>query len=271
MKSIARVRSLLFVPGSRPDRFAKAATSGAHAIALDLEDAVSPDDKPQARNAVATWLASDGKGIVRINAADTPWHEADIDMLAQSPGTTVMLPKADAESIARTTAALPDHAVIALVETVRGYKDLARIAANHGVQRIAFGSIDFTAESGIADIGDAMTSVRSAIVLESCFAGLAAPLDGVSTCLDDEAGIRNDALRSRQLGFGGKLCIHPRQVPAVNTAFMPTSQEVDWAQRVLAAIEASDGGATAVDGKMIDKPVVEQARTILADAAEGSR
>ncbi|MGY0650855.1 HpcH/HpaI aldolase/citrate lyase family protein [Luteimonas sp. A537] len=270
MKSIARVRSLLFVPGNRPDRFAKAATSGAHAVVLDLEDAVSPDDKARARDAVAAWLASDGDGIVRMNAVETPWHAADIDMLARSPGTTVMLPKADADSIARTIAALPGYPVIALVETVRGYKELPRIAASHGVQRIAFGSIDFAAESGIQDIGDAMTSVRSAIVLESCFAGLAAPLDGVSTSLDDESGIRTDALRSRQLGFGGKLCIHPRQVLAVNTAFMPTSHDVDWAQRVLAAIEASDGGATTVDGKMIDKPVVEQARTILADAAEST-
>lgn len=266
MKSPAR--SMLFVPGNRPDRFAKAASSGAHAIVVDLEDAVAPGDKQGARDATAAWLASGGIGLVRINALGTPWHEADLAMIARSPGAAVMLPKADAESTARTIESLPGHPLVALVESVRGYRDLARLAAIPGVQRIAFGSIDFSAESGIADIGDAMTSIRNGIVLESRFAGLVAPLDGVSTAIDDGIGIHNDALRSRQLGFGGKLCIHPRQVAAVNSAYMPTRQEVDWARRVLAAIEASGGAATTVDGKMVDKPVVEQAHAILDECAE---
>lgn len=267
MKTLALARSVLFVPGNRPDRFAKAAASGAHAIAVDLEDAVSPDDKAAAQGAVASWLEQGGSGIVRINPADTPWHDADLAMLTQHPGAALMLPKADAGSTARTAAALSGHPIIALVETVRGYMELRQLAAVPGVQRIAFGSIDFSVESGISDVGDAMTSVRTAIVLESRLAGLAAPVDGVSTGFNDEGAVLGDALRSRQLGFGGKLCIHPKQVPPVNGAFMPSEPEIDWARRVLAAIETSGGGATTVDGRMIDKPVVDQARSILADAA----
>ena len=266
MTTAAIARSLLFVPGNRPNRFAKAAASGAHSIVLDLEDAVSLDDKDNARQAVAEWLQQGRGDIVRINAAGTPWHEADLDMLRRHPATVLMLPKAEAESTAYVAAALPRHPLIALVETVRGYMELAKLAAVPGLQRMAFGSIDFGVESGIADIGDAMTPVRTAIVLESRFAGLSAPIDGVSTSIDDGTAIRDDTLRSRQLGFGGKLCIHPKQVSVVNEAFLPTRAEADWARRVLAAVEASNGSATAVDGKMVDKPVVDQARSILANA-----
>ena len=265
MDSITLARSLLFVPGNRPERFAKAATSGAHAIVLDLEDAVSPDNKEAARDAISPWLAAGNPGITRINADDTPWYAADLAMLAALPQAAVMLPKADAESVAHTVASLPGRAVIALVETVKGYRELTQVAGTPGVVRIAFGSIDFGTETGIADIGEAMTAIRTRIVLESCFAGLAAPIDGVSVSIDDHDTIHYDATRSRQFGFGGKLCIHPRQVPVVNAAFRPSANEVEWARRVLAAIEASGGGATTVDGKMIDKPVVDQARRVLSE------
>lgn len=263
MADIASARSLLFVPGNRPERFAKAAASGAHAIVLDLEDAVPPDGKDAAREAVAVWLHAGRSGIVRVNAADTPWHADDLRMLAATPAAA-MLAKADADAVAGAAAALPGRAIVALVETVKGYMELARVATHPGVVRVAFGSVDFGTETGIADVGDAMTAVRTRIVLESCFAGLAAPVDGVSLGVDDEEATRRDALRARQLGFGGKLCIHPRQVAAVNAGFRPGEAELQWARRVLDAIAASGGNATTVDGKMIDRPVVEQARRILS-------
>ena len=259
-------RSLLFVPGDRPERFDKAAASGAHEIILDLEDAVAPAAKPQARDKVAGWLASGAAAIVRINAADTEWYAGDVAMLESLSSAAVMLPKSDAASLARTSAALPGRRIVALVETVSGFMQLHDVARSTGVDRIAFGSVDFSSESGIADEGEALTSVRTAIVLASCHAGLAAPIDGVSVEFTDEARMTADARRSRQLGFGGKLCIHPRQVGVVNAAFLPTAAEREWAQRVLAAFEASGGGATSVDGKMIDKPVVERARQIAAQA-----
>ena len=112
-----------------------------------------------------------------------------------------------------------------------------------------------------------MTAVRTQIVLESCFAGLQSPIDGVSVNFNDGALMRTDALRSRQLGFGGKLCIHPKQVAIVNEAYQPTAEQVNWAKQVIAAFDKSAGGATTVDGKMIDKPVVEQARQYLAEAS----
>jgi citrate lyase subunit beta / citryl-CoA lyase len=260
-------RSFLFVPGDRPERFAKAIASGAHDIILDLEDAVAPAAKSQARDAVATWLADGGPAIVRINGADTPWFDDDVAMLRAATGARAMLPKAEPDSLVRLAQALPQRPVIALVETVAGYLALREVVGCRGVERVAFGSVDFAAESGIADEGDAMTGIRTQIVLESCRAKLAPPIDGVGLEFNDEGTMRSDALRSRQLGFGGKLCIHPRQVQAVNTAFRPSQDEVTWAQRVLAAFEQSRGAATAVDGKMIDKPVVERASRIIAEAS----
>ncbi|MFF7397541.1 HpcH/HpaI aldolase/citrate lyase family protein [Achromobacter sp. NPDC008082] len=302
-------RSLLFVPGDRPDRYARAVASGAHAVILDLEDAVAPAAKAQARAEVVAWLAQGGQGIVRINAADTEWYHEDVQALqgleggeglpgsegqglhgrpgqqgpgrqvpgqqgqaqqgqAQqgAPGAGVMLPKADAATVAQTVQALPGRPIITLLETVRGYMDLHKMARLPGVARIAFGSVDFAVDSGIADEGDAMTAIRTEIVLACRHAGLAAPIDGVSLEFNDPEQMQADARRARQLGFGGKLCIHPRQVAAVNAAFQPTPSEQDWARRVLAAFDASHGAATALDGKMIDKPVVERARRIAAES-----
>jgi citrate lyase subunit beta/citryl-CoA lyase len=264
MERIAR--SLLFVPGNRPERFDKAAASGAHQVILDLEDAVAPEAKAGARAAAAAWLAAGRQAVVvRINGADTPWFRDDLSMVQAAPGAGVVVPKADAATLPEVAAALPGRHLIALLETVEGWMELDRLAAVPGLSRIAFGSIDFALETGIADEGDAMTSIRTRIVLASCHAGLAPPVDGVSVEVADEALMQRHALRSLQLGFGGKLCIHPRQVAAVNAAFRPQPSQVDWALRVLAAFEASGGAATAVDGKMVDKPVVEQARRIAAE------
>lgn len=259
-------RSLLFVPGDRPDRFDKAAASGADEVVIDLEDAVSPTAKVVAREAAIAWLQAGRSACLRINAAGTPWFDDDLKALQSLPGTSLMLPKADVEALNRATTVLPGRRVVALIETVRGYMELRQLAAIGAVARIAFGSVDFGVESGIADEGDAMTAVRTQIVLESCFAGLEPPVDGVSVNFSDEEQMACDAHHTRQLGFGGKLCIHPRQVAAVNAAYCPALEEVDWAQRVVAAFELSDGGVTTVDGKMVDKPVVEQALRILADA-----
>jgi citrate lyase subunit beta/citryl-CoA lyase len=258
-------RSILFVPGSRPDRFDKALNSGAHQIAIDLEDAVSPADKTEARAATAAWLGQGNVATVRINAAGTEWFKDDLEMMADTPQATVMLPKADFQSVKETLKALPGHKLIALIETVKGLKELQSIAGSSGVSRLAFGSVDFGTETGITDEGDAMTAIRTQIIIESCFAGLEPPIDGVSVGFVSPNQMSNDARRSRQLGFGGKLCIHPKQVAAVNNAFTPGDEEVDWARRVVAAMQSSRGGATTVDGKMVDKPVVVQAERILAD------
>ena len=261
--ALAGARSLLFVPADRPERFAKAAASGADCIVLDLEDAVAPQSKAAARAHAAQWLAGGGAAIVRVNAADTPWYEDDLAMLRAAPAAALMLPKADAAALERTATALPGRELAALLETVAGYFDLRRLAAAPGVARIAFGSVDFSADTGIVDEGEALTSVRTSLVLACRAAALPPPLDGVSLELDDEQRMREDALRSRRLGFGGKLCIHPRQVAAVHQAFTPGAQELQWAHRVVEAFEAGGGAAIALDGRMVDKPVVDRARRLL--------
>lgn len=271
--SPARIaRSLLFVPGDRPERFEKATASGAHQVILDLEDAVAPAAKTAARQAVAHWMATGPAAVVRINAADTPWFTDDLQMLQALPHVTVMLPKAVPELLARTVAALALHRqpLIALVETVAGVMALHELVQVPGLQRVAFGSIDFCADSGMTDVGDVLSAVRSQIVLASCHAGLLAPIDGVSVELNDAAVLHQQATRAQQQGFGGKLCIHPRQVAPVNAAFVPSAADLQWAQRVLAAFDASAGAATVVDGKMVDLPVVARARRIVAEAVPGA-
>jgi citrate lyase subunit beta/citryl-CoA lyase len=174
------------------------------------------------------------------------------------------LPKSEPESIYRIASELGGRPLIALIETVRGVMELRDLTAASGLERLAFGSVDFSVDSGISDVGDALTSVRSRIVLESCYAGLLPPADGVSLEFRDPEVMKLEARRAQQLGFGGKLCIHPRQVASVNAAFLPTEKDVAWATRVIAAVEESGGGATRVDGEMVDKPVLEMAQRILA-------
>lgn len=258
-------RSLLFVPGDRPERFGKAAASGAHQLILDLEDAVAPAAKPAARDAVSRWLGAGNRALVRINSSDTPWHEDDLAMLQAFPGAGLMLPKAEPASMALAAAGLPGREAIGLVESAVGYANLRELAAVPGLSRLAFGSVDFSLETGIADEGEALTAVRTDIVIASTLAGLEPPIDGVSIELTDAHLIGQHALRSLHLGFGGKLCIHPRQVASVNSAFRPSQAEADWAHRVIAAFDSSAGAAVALDGKMVDRPVVERARRIVAE------
>lgn len=255
--------SYLFVPGDRPERFPKAVASGPDVLVLDLEDAVGPDNKAQARDCVADWLAQGNTAMLRVNAMETPWYEEDMAVATAYPQASVMLPKADAYSATHTLGLLPRCRLVALLETIDGYMNLASLAKVSGLQRIAFGSVDFSTESGIVDTGHALTAVRTQIVLASRHAGLPAPIDGVSLELQDEGLMREAALESRSLGFGAKLCIHPRQVAAVNEAWRPAQADVDWAERVVQAFKKSGGNATSVDGQMVDKPVYERATQIL--------
>ena len=141
-----------------------------------------------------------------------------------------------------------------------------QIAQVPGVVRLVFGSIDFQADLGIEGEDDALLAFRSELVLASRLAQLASPVDGVSTALDDADLLAQDTARARRLGFGAKLCIHPRQVAAVNAGLSPRPAELDWARRVLAAAETSGGAAVAVDGKMVDAPVIKRAQALLAMA-----
>jgi citrate lyase subunit beta/citryl-CoA lyase len=259
-------RSYLFVPANRPDRFDKASGSGAHQVILDLEDAVAPDDKEAARRPVAQWQGR-GDAVVRLNGADTPFFEADLEMILEAGVTEVMLPKAEIAALDRLAAMLKGACrIIALIETVRGYFELRALGNSGLLSRFAFGNLDFGLDAGVTEATQELDPVRLAIVLESRLAGLPPPIDGVTTSWSDPAAFGAAVGRTRALGFGAKLCIHPAQVRPVNEAFLPTAEEVAWARRVM---EASDGGrigAVALDGKMIDAPVTRRARMILGSA-----
>lgn len=257
--------SLLFVPADRPERFDRAVASGAGAVVIDLEDAVQPGDKDAARANISDWLGQGGKAVVRINAIGTQWHKDDIALLS-SPGIiAVMLPMVqNASDLRGFIDDLPNPLpVIALIETARGLWDLADLVAVRGLTRLGFGSIDFQLDTGIEDEGEGLLYARSRIVLASAMAGLQPPLDGVNVDLDDMTGLERDTARARGLGFGGKLCIHPRQVAVVNRGFAPSDEELDWARRVVTAAKGAKG-AIRLDGKLIDAPVVSRAQRLLA-------
>ena len=257
-------RSYLFVPGDRPERIAKAHASGADAVIVDLEDAVAPASKASARDAVAGALDASQPVMLRINGADTAWFADDARLSAHPAVAAVMLPKATgAEPVAALRSASGGKPVLALVESAAGMAGAAALAATAGVARLVFGSIDFQLDLDIADDDLALLAFRSQLVLASRLANLPAPVDGVTTAFDDAARIELEARRARSQGFGGKLCIHPKQVAIVNRAFSPTEAELAWAQRVVDTAAAAGGAAVAVDGKMVDAPVLSRARRLL--------
>jgi len=256
-------RSFLFVPGDRAERIAKARAAGADAVVVDLEDAVAPGNKLAARAAVAGALDAANPIVLRINGADTEWFDDDARLAAHPGVAAVMLPKAGAIDAVAALRAASGKAVLALVETAAGLANLPALAAA-GVARLAFGSIDFQLDLDITDDDLALLPFRMQLVLASRVANLPPPVDGVTTALDDAACIDADARRARSLGFGGKLCIHPKQVAIVNAAFSPSAADLDWARRVVDAAAGAGGAAVAVDGKMVDAPVLARARRILA-------
>ncbi|WP_460938365.1 HpcH/HpaI aldolase/citrate lyase family protein [Phycicoccus ginsengisoli] len=262
----ALARSLLFVPGDRPDRFDRAAASGADLVVCDLEDAVTARAKDTAREEVTRWLRAAGPAAVRLNAVGTPWHAADCAALRDVAGlSAVMVPKAeDPDALGTLAASLGDIPVVALVETALGLHRAVDLAAVPGVVRLAFGSVDYALDTGCAQDDTALLHARSSLVVASRVAGVAQPVDGVTVALDDADAAGHDAAQARRLGFAGKLCVHPRQVPAVNAAFTPSAEEVDRARRVVAV--AGEGAASRVGGEMVDVPVLERSRRILRQA-----
>jgi len=266
-------RTYLFVPGNRPERYAKACAAGADHVIVDLEDAVPEAEKASARDALARWLTPAAPVIVRINAASTPWFDDDLGLCERSGVAGVMIPKCESrDMIARVVEHLaPGAKVIPLIETARGFANVMSLAEASGVDRFAFGSIDFQLDLGIQGDGEELLYFRSQLVLASRVGGIAPAIDGVTTAIDDVDRLRAETLRARRLGFGAKLCIHPRQVPVVATAFAPSDEEVQWAKRVVAAAAASHGAAVAMDGRMIDRPVILRAEDIVRDAQRARR
>jgi citrate lyase subunit beta/citryl-CoA lyase len=262
----------LFVPGDRPDRFEKALASDADEVIIDLEDAVAARAKAYARDVTVAWLGTGGRAWVRVNGHDTPWHDADLAALAGLPGLKgIVLPKATNPDVLDDVGRTTKTAIIALIETAAGIHRAFDIAAAPAVHRLALGSIDLALDLNARETDTALLLARSTIVVASRVADLPPPIDGVTTNFAEPTEVARDAAHARELGFGGKLCIHPAQITAARAPFLPTPDELSWAHKVLAAASARGGGATQVDGRLIDQPVQRLARRILDQHAAHQR
>ncbi|MEN3265088.1 CoA ester lyase [Pseudonocardia sp.] len=289
-----RLRTLLFVPGDRPDRIPKAAAAGADGIAVDLEDAVAVSRKEAARQAVAPALASLPSNrpviAVRINAVDTDLAEADLDALEPVLDRIdlVIVPMCSSPSAVATASALLARAetraglepgrtrIVPLIETAVGIAEARDIAAaDVRVHTLAFGPADLSRELGVTPTadGEELFVARSQLVLAAAAAGRPKPIDGPHLDLDDVEGLRRSAALARRLGFGGKQVLHPRQIPVVAAAFAPSAEELRWARRVVEAFRNAEAdGVSSIrldDGTFIDYPIAHRARALLAEEGPG--
>jgi citrate lyase subunit beta/citryl-CoA lyase len=282
-------RSFLFAPGNRPRMVQKVITFGADAIILDLEDAVPIADKAATRGAIKDALLSypqahSGKTYVRVNSLDTGLTADDMRGVLCRALDGIILPKVEsAEELRRGDALIsemeaaqglsPGHIdLIPIIETARGFLNAQAIAsAGTRVRRLAFGAGDFTFDLGVNWFGDcpAIMLPRMLLPIISRAAGLEPPFDTVYQDIRDLEGLRQETETAKALGFQGKMCIYPAQVAVVNEVFSPTTAEIVYAQKVLAAFDAAEAQGQAsctVDGKMIDYPLAERAKRVLAVA-----
>ncbi len=269
--TLCAARSFLFVPANRPERFAKALASGADAVILDLEDSVPLDGKAEARDTLRqAWpqlQQAACAAVIRINSPDTEWGQQDLSGLQGLSGLAgIMVPKCEgAHNLQRVAQAFAGVPSLPIIESALGYLALREIAQAPQVGRLVVGHIDFLADTGM-NVGEdqrELDSLRFEVAMCTRLGKLAPAVDGVTVSVDDEALIRADTERALRFGFGAKLCIHPRQVPVVHATLAPTPTQVEWAQRVLAAMQVSNGSAVQLDGKMVDLPVVLQAQRLL--------
>lgn len=262
----------LFVPANQPERYSKAFASGAQGVIIDLEDAIGLDDKPKARDLLKQHWSSISDSdkqrlVVRCNAPGSPFYAADLVLIKELQVPCLMIPKTETrDHIYGAAEELPNTAFIPMIETPLGLHHLNEIASSQQVLRLALGNFDMQVELGIScdENETELDTARFMMTLASKLVSIAPPIDGVTQSTTDTALIFAHAQKARRFGFGAKLCIHPRQIPHVKQAFTPNSQEIDWAQRVIAADKASGGQAAKVDGKMIDRPVVMLAHRILS-------
>ena len=281
----------MFSPGDRPELMRKAPGAGADTVVFDLEDAVAPGRKAEARAAVRELLTDpsfdpDAELCVRVTGTDT---ERDLAALVgdgddgdggaegadgtggNPPFDAVMLPKAESgAAVDRLGDRLRDHGcpvpVIALIETARGVLDAAAVADAGPTDAVAFGAEDLSADLGATrtDEGTEVLYAREKVATAAAAAGVDA-IDTVFTDFEDETGLREETRFAATLGYDGKMAIHPAQVPVVNAAFTPDDEEIAWAERVLAARDAAETeerGVFEVDGEMVDAPLIARAERI---------
>ncbi|QAY75171.1 CoA ester lyase [Sphingosinicella sp. BN140058] len=279
-----KLRSLLFVPGDRPDRMAKALASGADALILDLEDAVAASAKPEARRQVAAFVAANPveRLWVRINPLDTPDVEQDLDALSTVQPAGIVLPKAEGgasvDDLARRLTARGNATarILAIAtETPAAMFQLGSYGGAARLEGLTWGAEDLPAAIGASTSREEDGSYTAPYQLARslCLFGAAAagvrPIETVYPAFRDLDGLAAYAARARRDGFTGMMAIHPAQVPVINDAFTPSDAEIDHARAVVAAFAAApDAGALSLEGRMIDRPHLVQARRILAAASD---
>mgnify|MGYP001303171736 CR=1 FL=1 len=261
----------LYVPGNMPERFDKAVASGADAVVLDLEDAVSVPDKARARQTVAEWVAQCDPGRVEVWVRVNPGSVDDIRAVAHENLTGLWLPKVGSAAEVEVVDALlseicPHAALSAMIETAGGVLDALAIARAPRMKFLQIGEVDLAADLGV-DVGDgsSLLFARSQVVLAGVAAGIAPPLAAVSRNFRDLDEFEADTRRLAGLGFVGRACIHPAQVAGTRAVFTPTDAEVESALATLARLdEAGSGVAVDENGFLIDEAVARQARRVVA-------
>lgn len=266
----------LYVPGDRPQTVTKALACGADVVIVDLEDAVAPDRKEYARAATAERLGEPQPVPVhvRVNALDTPYAPADLRTLAALPGVRgLRLPKVTSpHQITRVAAATPrtERGAVplhALLESALGVEHAYAIACAHpSLRGIALGEADLRADLGVRDDAGLDWS-RSRVVVAARAAGLASPPQSVHPDIRDLDGLAVTCARGRTLGFLGRAAIHPRQLPIIERAYLPTQQELEDAETIVKAAAADQGAQALPDGRFIDAAVVAAARRTLSLAS----
>ncbi|CAI8906899.1 HpcH/HpaI aldolase/citrate lyase family protein [Pseudomonas sp. IT-P218] len=271
-RAIQIVRSALFVPGDRPERFAKALAAGADRVIIDFEDAVEESAKPGARDSLQAFLQKnpEARVWVRINSTGHDQYQADVDFCNREPGVAgIMLPKAEDPALVMQLSECGKPLWL-IIETATGAATLSLLAATPGVERLCFGSIDMAVdlalEEGTQGGQHMLNTLRAGVILHSKLNRLAPPLDGVYPAIADVSGLAESVKNSQGMGFGGVLCIHPSQISVIHESLAPSANEVDWARRVREAAD-SQPGAFKLDGRMIDAPVLARAERILSLAS----
>ncbi|MEU6086034.1 CoA ester lyase [Streptomyces sp. NPDC047085] len=262
----------LYVPGDRPHVVAKALAAGADVVVIDLEDAVAPDRKEYAREATADLLA-DPQPLpvhVRVNALDTDWAAADLARLASLPGVRgLRLPKVTSPDQVRQVATSTPVPLYALLESALAIERAYSIASAHpSLRGVSLGEADLRADLGVrADAG--LDWSRSRVVVAARAAGLAPPAQSVHPDIRDLDGLAASCAHGRTLGFLGRAAIHPRQLPVIERAYLPTESEIEHAETIIKAAATNEGAQALPDGRFIDAAVVTMAQRTLALTRRG--
>jgi citrate lyase beta subunit len=264
MRELGACRAILFTPGNRPERFSKA--TGADAVILDLEDAVSLGDKDSARTTLMEFFKKSNPFFgIRVNNIHTPAGVADLQALVQSGAKPafVVLPKVESAFEVTLYARLLKLPLLCTVESARGLETAVEIAnADPLVQALAFGGADLAVDLRAELAWEPMLWGRGRIAQAAATAGIAA-IDVPHVVLDDEAGLRADAVRVKAMGFSAKLAIHPKQVGPILEIFTPTKAELERAAGIVAAYEKAGGNVVEYQGRMVEGPIVKSAQRLL--------